>query len=472
MARVTFCIVHVVYETSFMKKIVVLILTIVSLHQAIAQEAKIKEELKTYVKERVDLGLNPGISMAYLNSEKVSFFNYGKTKLIEGQEVTESTVYEIGSITKVFTCIILADEVLKGRMKLDDPISKYLPESVSVPTFNGKEITLRHLATHTSALPRMPDNFNPADIKNPFADYTVELLYEFLNNYKLTRDIGSQYEYSNLGMGLLGHILELHTGETYEELIKQRITVPLEMHNTGVTLTTTMIKHLAIGHDDEVKETKNWDITTLAGAGAIRSTTSDMVKFLKANMKNDGSDLYEAMKLSHEVAFSDSISNFKIGLGWHYSSDDTIVWHNGGTGGYKAFAGFLKGTQKGVVVLTNSSYSVDGIGLNQLGQNLNLTMPKKVDFPDIIKVSDDILKSYEGDYQLAPDFIITITKRDNMMIAQATGQAEFEIFASSENEFFLKVVEAKIIFNKDDDGTISGLTLTQNGQEMPAKKIK
>ena len=184
-----------------------------------SQNASISSEVKEHIKARVDNKFNPSITLAYIEGDDVSYFNFGKPEIENEKTVNENTVYEIGSISKVFTTILLADEVVKGNMKLSDPASKYLPKEINVPQRNGRLITLLDLATHTSGLPRMPENINPEDYNNPYADYTVALLYDYISNYELRRDIGSQYEYSNFGMGLLGHILELHTGETYENLV-------------------------------------------------------------------------------------------------------------------------------------------------------------------------------------------------------------------------------------------------------------
>lgn len=437
-----------------------------------AQNAEIPESIKEHIKARIDEDFNPSVALAYIEGEQVSYFNYGNTEVKTGKSVNEHTVYEIGSISKVFTTILLADEVLKGNMKLDDPISNYLPKTVSVPQYNGKQITLKDLATHTSGLPRMPDNFEPADYSNPFADYTVELLYDFLSSYELQRAIGTQYEYSNLGMGLLGHILELHTGKTYEVLIKNRITEPLGMTMTGIAFTDAMKANLALGHNEQLDVVSSWDINTLAGAGAIRSSTSDMVKFIKANIDTNDIELNKAMKLSHNIAFTDESKNFNIALAWHFGNNNSITWHNGGTGGYRAFAGFLNGANRGVVVLTNSVSSVDAIGMKLLDAPLTLELPKKVDFPDVVEVSSEVLETFVGVYQLTPEFLLTITRKDNQLFAQATGQPQFEIFPSAENKFFLKVVEASITFNKNDTGNVDSLTLHQGGQNMPAPKIE
>ncbi|RZN84027.1 MAG: serine hydrolase [Winogradskyella sp.] len=455
-----------------MKNLCLIIFLITSFQISSSQEKEIHDDIKVYIKSMVDEGHVPSISMAYMEGDVVKNLNYGKTKLENGSDVNEHSVYEIGSISKVFTCIILADEVLKGNMNLDDPISKYLSKDFKAIKGNNREITLKDLATHTSGLPRMPSNFNPKDPENPFADYTVKELYEFLNSYELTRDVGVQYEYSNLAMGLLGHILELHTGKSYADLVKERITNPLGMKSTGIVINDDMKSNLAYGYNAELKITKNWDLNVLSGAGAIKSTSRDMIKFFNANVTKNDSDLYKAMALSHQIAYEDLTNNLRIGLGWHYNADGTIIWHNGGTGGYKSFGGFVKGTDKAVIIFTNSVHGLDLVGVKQLGMNVELKLPVKREFPDIVNVSEDILETYVGKYELAPNFYITIKLDNKQLSAQATGQQEFEIYPSAENEFFLKVVEANITFNKNNLGIVESMTLHQGGQNLPGKKVE
>jgi len=431
----------------------------------------IPQELQTYLNQRVSQEFNPSVALAYIANDGVSTLYLGKTQLQDGKSVDGETVYEIGSISKVFTCILLAEEVLAGRMALEDPIQHYLPSRVRIPMKNEQQITFKDLATHTSGLPSIPDNMSPADNSNPYADYTVEQMYDFLSSYNLTRAIGTQYEYSNLAMGLLGHILELHTGKSYEELVIERIAEPLGMTDTRVLLNEHMKNHLAPGHDLQMQVTSNWDLPTLAGAGALRSTANDMVKFIKANMSPDDSRLGKAMALSHAMAYSNPAQNVEMGLGWHYENNKSIIWHNGGTGGYRAFTGFNPKAQTAVVVLTNSVESLDGVGLKLLGQELNLTMPKKRVFPEEVTLSSDLMDSYIGDYALTPAFSISIFKKGDQLYGQGTGQSPFEIFASAKDEFFLKVLEASLSFQRDDAGVVSGFILHQNGQDIPAKKM-
>jgi CubicO group peptidase (beta-lactamase class C family) len=166
------------------------------------------------------------------------------------RQLNGDTVFEIGSVTKVFTSLLLMDMVQRGEIALTDPVSKFLPLIVKMPERNGKKITLADLSTQTSGLPSMPANMSPKDpVNNPYADHTVDQLYQFLSDFQLTRDIGSQYEYSNLGVGLLGHVLALRAGSSYGDLVRSRISKPLEMSSTSIALSPDMTARLAVGHN-------------------------------------------------------------------------------------------------------------------------------------------------------------------------------------------------------------------------------
>jgi CubicO group peptidase (beta-lactamase class C family) len=228
-----------------------------------------------------------------------------------------NSVFEIGSISKVFTATVLAELVREGRVSLDDPAQKYLPDSVHLPTRNGKQITLGNLSSQNSGLPRMPDNFHPADPMNPYADYTVQQMYDFLNGYQLTRDPGEEFEYSNLGVGLLGHILARIVGQSYERMERERVWQPLGMTHTAITFTPWMKAHLALGHSASGEVVPNWDLPTLAGAGAIRSTTNDMLKFASANLHPERGPLEKAMAFAHQRrASAGAMASASTGSSW------------------------------------------------------------------------------------------------------------------------------------------------------------
>ena len=422
-------------------------------------------EVVESIERRIEEGLTPSITLAIIDSSGVKFFNFGKTAK-NGQEVDENTIYEIGSITKVFTGILLAQQVLEGNLKLEDEINNFLPDDIKVPVMGDTEITFGNLTDHTSGFPRMANNFSPSNHQNPYADYTVDQMYEFISNYQAVRTVGSEYEYSNLAQGLLGHLLAMNKGRTYEDLMVQTIAYPLEMKDTRIELTQRMKENLALGHS-EGKVVENWDIPTLAGAGAIRSSTSDMAKFISANLGYMNSSLMEAMELSHQIRH-DKAGETSIAMAWHIMKGDMgdVICHGGGTGGYRTFIGFVKETGKGVVLLSNSSEGADDIGYYLLDSGSKLAEFKS----DAVELPKSILEHYVGLYELQPELKINIRREGKQLFGQATGQDRFGIFPENDTVFYLTVVEAKIAFHLEKDA-VESLTLFQGGQEMLGKKI-
>jgi CubicO group peptidase (beta-lactamase class C family) len=279
--------------------------------------------------------------------------------------VDGDTLFEIASVTKVFTTLLLADMVQRGEVALDDPIAEFLPAGMKVPERGGRAITLRDLATHTSGLPRLPTNFAPRDPGNPYADYTVEKLYQFLSTYELTRDIGVQYEYSNLGMGLLGHVLARRAGTDYETLVVSRIAAPLRLNATRVSLSPQLKARLAVGHNERREPVPLWEDLTLAGAGSLFSSVNDLLAFLVASFE-DESPLTEPMAATLAARRSTGFPDMDIGLGWHVSRRNgrEVIWHNGGTAGFSSYVAYVPHAQTGIVVLANSGHGVDDLALN------------------------------------------------------------------------------------------------------------
>ncbi|HZV36486.1 MAG TPA: serine hydrolase [Verrucomicrobiae bacterium] len=438
-----------------------------------ADEPMNDEQIKQLLHDRIEIAKQGvGIVVGIVDEKGPRIIAYGKTDK-DGKEVGGDTLFEIGSVTKVFTSLVLADMVEHNELKLDDPISKFLPASVKVPSRNGREITLVDLATHTSGLPRLPGNLEPRDANNPYADYTVQQMYDFLSSYKLPRDIGSKYEYSNFGDGLLGHLLELKSGTNYEALIKARICEPLEMRDTCITLSPEQRARFARGHGLKGEPAENFDLPALAGAGALRSTANDMLKFLAANIGLTKSSLEPAMELARTPRHKAGSPDVRIGLGWHIISkyDEKLVWHNGATGGYHAFAGFDRKLQRGVVVLANSVNSIDDIGFHLLEAKYPLANIEPPSNHVAIQLDEKLLDHYAGHYQLAPDAIFTVRRHGNHLEAQLTGQPFLEIFPETHNRFFYKDVDAQITFHEAEGDEPAFLVLHQNGIEQAAKKL-
>ena len=323
------------------------------------------DEIRGILSERIDdQKRSVGMVVGIVEPQGRRLISHGHFTKDRSREVNGNTVFEIGSVTKVFTALALADMVHRDEVAARDPVAMYLPDDVIVPRRKGKAIVLEDLATHRSGLPRLPDNLSPKDENNPYADYTVGQLYEFLSRYRLTRDIGAQREYSNLGYGLLGHVLARRAGKSYEALVRDRISAPLKMRSTGITLPPDVKARLATGHDVTLKALPNWDWLMLPGAGALRSTANDLLNFL---------DLLLGQK---DLSLAPSV---EAALDWvaTKSGDGEMVWKNGGTSGYRSFIGILPNAKVGVVVLSNSTTSVDDIGQHLLNSDLPLVPPPR-----------------------------------------------------------------------------------------------
>jgi CubicO group peptidase (beta-lactamase class C family) len=437
-------------------------------------------EIQKILSERVDTNRqSPAIVVGVIDPEGRRVVAYGRASANASIPLDGDTVFEIGSMSKVFTSLLLAEAVQRGEVALTDPISKYLPSGVKVPE-RGRAITLQDLSTHTSGLPRLPDNMVPKDPENPYADYSVEQLYGFLSKYQLTRDAGATYEYSNLGAGLLGHILALRAGTDYESLVKARITGPLGMTSTAITLTPSLRARLAPGHDRLLKPAKNWDLPTLAGAGALRSSANDMLTFLAAEIGYTESPLAPAMN-AMRAPRRPAGPGMEIALAWHVftANGKTIFWHNGGTGGYRTYMGFDPVARAGVVVLTNagSLAGPDDIGRHLLDPKSALlaTNSPALAQPKVrteITLAPATFDRYVGRYQLAPALVIIVTRDGARFMAQLTGQPAFEIFAETEKDFFYKVVDAQLTFETDAAGKTAAVVLHQNGIDQRAPRIE
>jgi CubicO group peptidase (beta-lactamase class C family) len=433
-------------------------------------------EIHQILAERVGVA-NRGIAIVVgmIDAHGQRVISYGSLAKDDKRAVDGNTVFEIGSMTKVFTSLILMDMVAHHEVALDDPVQKFLPASVKIPQRNGKQITLADLSTQSSGLPRMPSNFNPKDSSNPYADYTVRQMYDFLSGYQLTRDIGSQYEYSNLGVGLLGHVLALRAGADYETLVRQRICTELGMTDTRITLTPAMTARLAEGHTEAGEPTANWDLPTFAGAGALRSTTNDILTFLAANLGFRQTPLAANMAAELAIRKPTGMPNLEVAYAWHIltKNGNTIVWHNGGTGGYRTFMGFDPKAKVGVVVLSNISTSVgtDDIGRHLLDASYplqNIAPPKE---HTEISMSGAAFEKFVGNYQLAPAVVLSFMRDGDKFMTQITGQGKIQIYPDGPMTFFLKAVDAQLKFDIDVNGNATQVTLHQNGRDQIAKRM-
>ena len=534
-------------------------------------------EIRKILVDRIDAQRQSvGIVVGVIEPAGRRVIAYGSLAKGDTRPLNGDTIFEIGSITKVFTSLLLADAVERHEVALTDPVAKFLPAKVKVPERGGRSITLQDLSTHTSGLPRLPTNLAPKDPANPYADYSAEDLYTFLSGYQLTRDIGAQYEYSNLGGGLLGHTLALQARTDYEALVRARITGPLGMASTAIALSPQMKSRLAVGHSATLQPVANWDLPTLAGAGALRSSTNDLLTFLAANLGYSPTPLAPAMANMLKVRRPTGAQGLEIALGWHVltAHGKEIVWHNGGTAGYRTFIGFDPKARVGVVVLSNAGTPAgpDDIGRHLLDAEFPLLAPqaapktrteiaadpqlfdqyvwtlsagaggdhhddarrqpsvraadrpaqvrdlsgerqgllpeggrraahvrdrqpgkavavvlhqngidqraKRIEgepvAPKEVTLETAMLDGCVGRYGIAqaPGVNLTVTREGAQLFAQITGQPKAEIFARSATEFFYKVVDAQITFERDAQGKATALVLHQMGRDLRWTRIE
>jgi len=328
--------------------------------------------MRTLTDKRVDSaarnyiqkGNTVGLSIGIIHNGVIHTYNYGETAAGNNQLPEVTSIYEIGSITKTFTATLLAYYANEGKLKLTDPITKYLPDSVSA----NKElqgITLEMLSNHTSGLSRLPDNFefHSSDPYDPYKDYTKKHLYEYLKTCKLNSKSGESYAYSNFGVGLLGSILEQVSGKPFGEMVKEVICTPLGMQNTEQYLTIAQRKRFVTVYNEDGKATSPWTFQVLAACGALRSTLEDMLLYLKVNMIPSQTELSKAIKLTHQITYNKDI---KLGLGWHVIVVNGIEYyfHDGATFGCSSFLAFNIEKKLGIIVLSNSGISTNDLGVS------------------------------------------------------------------------------------------------------------
>ena len=430
------------------------------------------DRLRSALVNRIDEAKRgTGVVVGLLTPDGRSFTTYGRVSA-GGSEPTAETMFEIGSITKVFTALLLADMVERGEVALDDPVQKYLPASVIVPSRGGRQISLADLATHTSGLPRIPGNMDASDMDNPYARYGSAELYTFLASYMLPRDPGAQWEYSNLGMGLLGHALSLRSGMSYEALLRRRVFDPLGMKSTTTFNSEQQVRR-ATGHDENLSPVSWWDFDVMAGAGAIKSTATDMLVFAEAAMGGD-TPLKAAFARMTSLRRPHQNGSMQQALGWGILTlmGTEILAHDGGTHGFRSQL-MVDSTHKRAAIVWINGGGAQGVNdLATYAVEPRSQLPMLPAARTAIALDEATLEGYVGTYPLSPTFVITVTREAARVFGRATGQPRFELFAETRDKFFLKVVDAQISFTRGPQGEVNGLVLHQNGKDQPASKQK
>ncbi len=424
---------------------------------AVAAPVQLDPSVRAMVDARIRNGEFRSVVIGLTDGEHSTIAGFGTvgTAAPDGR-----TVYEIGSVTKTFTALLLAQLVADHKVRLEDAVAQVVP-AFRLPHYQGKPITFADVATHSSGLPRLPANLAPKDMANPYVDYGRQQLLDGLAASELTRSPGALYAYSNLGFGMLGEALADHAKLPYGALVAQRITQPLGMQSTSTDISKDMAARLAPGHDASGKPAPNWDMGAMAGAGALKSTAADMLLYVQAMMRARGQPDSPFGLAQAPTALPDT----RIGLAWHVSAmrGKQLVWHNGMTGGYASFVGYTDDGRLGVVVLADSARPVDPIGIGSL-------FPDGANAAPPVTLTASQLARYAGRYELAPGFVLTVTAVADGLTVQATGQPPFAANATGDGEFQIVEVGARLSFKQDAAGVVDSVILRQHGRDLPGKK--
>lgn len=455
------------------KLVVLLVLAISccgSMQHTNAQSPDLTAQVDRLVQPYLDQKIVVGMVVGAIRGDETVVRGYGRVARDAADQPDGKTVYEIGSVSKTFTGLLLADAVVQGRVKLDQPVADLLPPGVRMPE-HGEPMRLKHLATHTSGLPRLPSNLSPSDPTDPYADYDKEDLYGFLSGLQLERAPATEIAYSNLGFGLLGRVLADQADVAYGQLIQANIAKPLKMDDTATELTRQMQDRLAPPYSADLQKDRAWNFKSMAGAGAVRSTADDMLRYARAHLQPPDGALGKAIELAWNVQ-QPAIGGdgFAMGLGWHVARDGSTRWHNGQTGGYHAMVLINRPAKVAVVVLANTAtMEVDVLG-EQLVRML-VGMPEQPrTFDQTVDVSPSHMQRLVGSYQLTPGFVLTVKIEDQKLMVGATGQPFFQVYPQSEAKWNYRVVPASLTFEVDGDGPAKAVILHQNGIDQRATR--
>ncbi len=439
--------------------------------------------IQKLISERVASGQNSGIAAAVVDAAGVRYFFAGASGNAAAKELRKDTLFEIGSVTKVFTGLLLAEAVRREEVRLEDKIRSYLPQQLVLRHPDVANITLLDLATHMSGLPRMPLNWQAADPADPYAHYDADLLLEALTATDPGLKKSGTYLYSNFGAGLLGYLLSNAAHSDYAALVSARIAEPLGLADTTVALSPDQTQRLAQGYASAGKDNKiapAWNFDALAGAGALKSTPQDLASFLQACMEMRKTSLDQALQLSLKT-YRKTPEGFEMGLGWHciITPERTFYYHDGGTGGFRSFVGFVKDmdhNSTGYLLLSNTAADVSDLGMHFLDTRFGLRTPRKA-----VSLPDAVLKAYAGTYHYRPGnpllpegLVATLSRTGNGLeyVCEAMSEQDKLLPFDKDQFFFESSKDVLLTFQRDSQGKVTGFVISAAGQELGADKIE
>jgi CubicO group peptidase (beta-lactamase class C family) len=423
--------------------------------------------------ERVDVQhRNVGIVVGIVTPNGRRVIPYGRFAQDASRPLDGDTVFEIGSVTKVFTSLVLADMVRRGEVSVADPVAKYLPAGVTVGSNNGRTITLADLATHTSALPFWPSEIPPnAEGTLKMSAYSVDELYQFLSRFDVPADVGTRWAYSNVDTGVLGLALARRANSaSYEAMLDARVVAPLKMRSTAVSPSPDMKLRLAVGYDAKLQPAPAWNVPALAGSGSLHSSANDLLTLLVSLGDTHAATLTTMLDTRRTGP------GFQQALGWWLfaspGGDDVILAHDGGTLGFASTIAYDRKARTGVVVLSNTANSVGDIGRHLLRPTFPLTTPvapapEKTEIP----LDATLLDRYVGRYEPAPGVGFVVSREGDGLAIEIPGLPRLRLRAESERAFFVpENTRVTVTFDVSADGRVPRLLLRSPTGDVPAAR--
>jgi CubicO group peptidase (beta-lactamase class C family) len=425
-------------------------------------EAQITDTVKKELERRIENGDNPSIAIGIYKNNTVDYFVTGYQNMEKKTLATTATIYEIGSITKTFTGLLLSKMVLENKVTLDTPLYAVFPDSLKLSDPEGRKVTFKDVATHTSGLHSFPLGYNPPDLQNPYAQLDRKKLYQYLSNWG-TMKVGKKYSYSNIGVGLMGEGLAIIESTPYKTLIKNEILEPLNLNHTYFDVPASQTKNFAYGYQ-KGKLTSHWDLNILSPAGALKADIKDLVSYGMSYLREN--KLSEAQQATIPTQFVSEDGKTEIGVNW-FKKESTIS-HGGGTYGFSAYLGIDLEKEIVVAVLTNTGdQNILDIHSHLVDPENNRLFTKDA---KVFVVPFSKLNTYKGIYKDSQyGLTATIMVKDNKLYGQVAGQNALEFTPIAENTFVNNEVKAQMAF-KENENEITSFTLSQRGQNIVLKK--
>ncbi len=430
-------------------------------------------ELSKILEQRIDeWKQSVGIVIGIIDPAGRTLIPWGHSRHGGVADVSGSTVFEIGSASKVFTALLFADMAVRREVSPGDFVNRYLPPGVAIRDYDSRPMTLQHLANHTSGLPPMPSNF----ILGPDGNrgYSLDDLYRYISDYRPAVEPGSRFEYSNLGMALLGHLLSRRLGVDWESLLNTRITGPLGMQNTWVTPPPGVAPNLAQGHNSSLECVPGYYVPVFGAASAIKSTAGDLLTLLAVHLGLAESPLSPAAESMLETRWPTGVAGTEVALAWHISrgsGGQEVAWHTGSTGGFRAFIGFHRLRQLGVVVLSNAftNAGVDDIGMHVLDPKSCITAMALVREPS--DVASRLLERYQGRYVATNGVTVSVALESGCLFLETPDQPRTGLCPLNVREYVMKDQDTRITFMVEESGEAVGLVCKQGSEAHVLRRI-